>query len=1461
MSALVRLFSAVKRRPFRSALAVLAILLVLMLAGVALLLYSEPGRNLLARYIEDTLSTPGEFEVELGRLHGPLPAGILIDRIAITDSNGTWMTVRDLELGWSPFELLGARLRVDSMRAGEIVILRRPVPPHTPAPGTEAPASLSLPPVEIGLVSMAVDALRLEEPVLGQHADLRLAASATALRDRATARLTVERIDRRPGLARAALDWNAATGSLDIDAVLSEPADGLVARLLDLPGRPALDLSVAGAGPAGDWRGRIELEAGALLSLGSSLSISIDRDLRLAMQGDAAPGDPLGPEVMAVLGPKSEFDLGMVRKAETGVWSVAVKELKGAAIAARGNVDIDPGKGLIDGKLEIETLDAARLAGLARPASFGSAYVVIEFDGPLTYPVIRLDGALADLSAEGFAAARLDLQAKLRPDRPLAAGDNRISMDGEMRFAGLKTPSPELDALLGQSPVIGIAGAALDSYRRLAMGRVTVSGGKTQASLTGDVALDSGQLDVSGQVAISDLAGLSDAAGRPIAGRVESDFVLARETDGTVELTLDGALRDARLDQPIVERLLGPNTAFAGKARRHPDGHLSLSEFSLSGKAVQAKGRLTLPADFTRMEADYDIAISDLAALDIADPLRTDGRLEIAGKATGPLADPKLDGKLRLVAAAPGGFPVKRLDAGYTVSGLATAPRGEIRLDGETELFPGIAGQAGFLLSDNVLTLSGLRLSARGASAEGALTVPLDGRAVAGDLKVRAPDIAPWSDLAGRQLSGAVDGRVGLLGEGKRQDAVLDMTVSHFSLDGQVSSRRIDLDLRISDLAGEPGLKGSLAANDLQSGPAAIRNAKLTLDGPLRDMGYKLHAAGQLRDRELGLDADGRLRRSAERTTLSVASLSGTAAGIPVRLARPALLEIDPAIDSGDIELAVGDGMLRGHYRQAGGRVSMLAETDRIPLASLWPTAPPQLDESVIDARASLDGPVANPSARLDITVTGLAAGETEEIKEGLTLAAKAELGGGRLAASGSIRGLAGVDTTMEVLLPARLSLAPAAFTIDENTPLTGRIVYLGPVGPGWALMGLDRHKLEGRVDVAVDFSGTVGDPRVSGRMDLAEGRYENFDTGTVLSDIQASVRPSGSAITIDKATAKDDGEGEISLVGGVSFGGGELLAMDLEADFRKARLIRRDELNAVASGQLALRGTAARLTVSGRLEVDEAEIRLAGGLPPGVVEIQVEEIGTPPAGAAKVPPPAKPSRTDLDLEISMPKRVFVRGRGLDSEWGGELKVTGSASSPRVEGTLRPLRGRYDFAGKIFTLRQGSIAFAGKDEIDPMLDLSAERRATDLTAIIHVTGTAKRPEVALESIPEYPQDEVLSRVLFNKSTGRLSAGEALQLAQAVGALTGASAGGGIMDFARGMLNLDVLRFQGESEEGDGGAEAGKYLSDRVYIGVEGGASGETGVTVEVEITPRLKLESDVGQKDKSQIGLKWKRDY
>src|SRR3546814_20236624 len=81
--------------------------------------------------------------------------------------------------------------------------------------------------------------------------------------------------------------------------------------------------------------------------------------------------------------------------------------------------------------------------------------------------------------------------------------------------------------------------------------------------------------------------------------------------------------------------------------------------------------------------------------------------------------------------------------------------------------------------------------------------------------------------------------------------------------------------------------------------------------------------------------------------------------------------------------------------------------------------------------------------------------------------------------------------------------------------------------------------------------------------------------------------------------------------------------------------------------------------------------------------------------GVVQHPPPAaeqaSPFEAILDVVVEMPRRVFVRGRGLDSEWSGRLSVQGPASSPSVTGTLDLVRGELSVVGKPFTLKAGKV--------------------------------------------------------------------------------------------------------------------------------------------------------------------------
>ena len=120
-------------------------------------------------------------------------------------------------------------------------------------------------------------------------------------------------------------------------------------------------------------------------------------------------------------------------------------------------------------------------------------------------------------------------------------------------------------------------------------------------------------------------------------------------------------------------------------------------------------------------------------------------------------------------------------------------------------------------------------------------------------------------------------------------------------------------------------------------------------------------------------------------------------------------------------------------------------------------------------------------------------------------------------------------------------------------------------------------------------------------------------------------------------------------------------------------------------------------------------------------------------------------------------------------------------------------------------------------------------------------------------------------MLFGKTATQLSALEAAQLGSAVAELSGTGGSAGqILDFARTMLGVDVLRVgtAGTSEAAGPGVEAGKYLRDDVYVSVKKGVTDESGtVGVEIELTPNISVESETDSTGQSDIGIKFKWDY
>jgi translocation and assembly module TamB len=444
--------------------------------------------------------------------------------------------------------------------------------------------------------------------------------------------------------------------------------------------------------------------------------------------------------------------------------------------------------------------------------------------------------------------------------------------------------------------------------------------------------------------------------------------------------------------------------------------------------------------------------------------------------------------------------------------------------------------------------------------------------------------------------------------------------------------------------------------------------------------------------------------------------------------------------------------------------------------------------------------------------------------------------------------------------LPLVVDLAAWTFDVPSAGQIAGSVDAEVGLNRLADILALDDQRLEGPLTANLTVSGTVAQPDVNGTVRIEGGLYENGTTGTVLRDMTLRGRASRRNFTIERLTADDGGQGQLAGAGTIAIDPAAGFPVNLRLTLERARLVARDEVTATMSGELALEGKATASRLGGEITVNRAEILIPERLGPSVAVLPVEEVGGSVASrSADVDDTQSALDLGLDLTVDLPGQVFVRGRGLDSEWEGRLRAEGTVAEPRVTGSLRVRRGGFELLGQRFDLRGGTIQFTGQTPPNPLLDLQAVTRAEDIIAVVRVEGEATDPQFKLDSEPSMPEDEIVSRLLFRRAAGRLGPADAIRLAAAVNTLRGG--GLGVLGQARQALGLDTLDVSGEGLE-DGRLRAGRYLNDNVYVEVgKGAAAGSGDVRLEVEILPNVSLDAGTNAQAQSGIGLRWRYDY
>jgi autotransporter translocation and assembly factor TamB len=358
-----------------------------------------------------------------------------------------------------------------------------------------------------------------------------------------------------------------------------------------------------------------------------------------------------------------------------------------------------------------------------------------------------------------------------------------------------------------------------------------------------------------------------------------------------------------------------------------------------------------------------------------------------------------------------------------------------------------------------------------------------------------------------------------------------------------------------------------------------------------------------------------------------------------------------------------------------------------------------------------------------------------------------------------------------------------------------------------------DVEDTRGELHASLALGGTLGDPRITGRVTLADGTAQVPRLGLTLKAIEL--------------TAESDGQNRIRFEGRLS-SGGELRfngrmqwpsgdARDWSAELalkgERVEAVKIPEAWVLVSPDLRLRARPRRVDVEGELVVPEARIEPLQTSAAVPVSRDVILVNAPDDLAT--------GRTPWDLHsqvrVTLGDKVRFKGFGLTGNITGSVTATDEPEKiTTARGELNVNAGKYQAYGRDLDVERGRLIFAGGPIDNPGIDARAVRRVGEVLAGISVRGTLKSPVLTLFSDPPMPQTDILSYLILGQPLQQASTAEGRTLLGAASALT-LTGGDRLARDIGARFGFEEVAIQTSGTPGEASLVVGRYLSPKLFI--------------------------------------------
>ncbi|MDT6939894.1 translocation/assembly module TamB domain-containing protein [Brucella pseudogrignonensis] len=1517
----------------------------------------EEEKSYFISFVESKLSAPNR-RIQFSGLSGLLSSEASVAQITIADREGVWLRIENAKLNWSRTALFTGRLSIQSLVAERIDLIRKPLPDNS-LPSPES-SSFSLPelPLSINIDSLDVARLKFGPDIFGLQSEVSLNGNLSLADGSLTSAFDIKRLDGPGGNFALRAAYANADQKLDLDLKVTEPANGIVANVLNIDGRPPVDLTLTGKGTLDDLKIDLALDTNGSRTLTGGFTLVRQADGRVfATQINGPIAVLVPPAFRDFFGAETALSANGLLK-DGGGFRLDDLSLNSAALnvkaSAEAGTDGFLNKLRVDANIRDDSKSEVLLPVKGGETTINNATLQIAYgDRPTNDWTGKL--AVSGFKNATVSAASIALDMGGIAENLNDAANRRVTFDVKGGVSGIDATDAKVAEALGDKIDLAIAGG-WRAGTAVDLAKAAIQGNGLSLELNGKIDDFAFNGDIAAKVAT--LAPYAALADRDLAGSIDVKASgTVRPISGAFDLNLDGNAQNMRTGTEAVDNILNGDVKLSGGIARSTQG-FSARNFRIGNELSE----ITANGSFASDKADFDfgVMLSDLKLLSD----KASGRMTIKGSARG---DDKLIA-LALRADAPQGTLADRkltegaLDFNALLDGNATTGAS---LSGKLTGNAFLNGQKIDLATlidivNDEKHLTDLVFNAGGAHLSGNITQSAKGL-LAGQLKVDAPDISTAAALFLADATGSANANITLDATGERQNASVNAKANDLKINGNHITSA-DIALTAQDLFGVPVVDGTASARDILVGTFGIDNfdAKANATGTKTDftastklkIGTLANASGSLEPKDGGFE-------------LALTSADVKQGNLAATLAAPATIAMKGSnISFGDIIVNTGDGQVKVNGA-VGDQLDLSVALSNLPLA-LANTFKPELGlGGTLNGTARVTGTKDNPNAAFDITARGVTAAELKN--QGiapLDADAKGTSDNNRLNVDARITGGGGIDVSAKGAVPlgkgdlavdvnlanlpltalngavkgqdlagnvtgtARVTgpltnpaaqfnlrgaglaakplrdngLAPinvqtagnyAAKTVDIssltlegpqglNVTANGKVPLSGQ-GLGVNVSGsvplalanrflADRgSQASGTLSLTASVSGGFDKPQLRGMFSTSGAQFIDPETNLRLNNINVMGAMEGETITLRQVNAALGGGGSVSATGTISTNAAASFPANIDIKFDNARYADGKLVAATVNGGISITGPLMRdPLIAGRIDVERAEITVPENLGGGATYVPVQHINTPKnvqitldrakveTRKSRVPvPTSRPSVPRLDVLVNAPNKIFVRGRGLDTELGGRVRLTGPITNIQPVGSFDLIRGRISILGQRITFDEGTVTLVG--DLNPQINFVARSEGDNITAIVTVTGTVDNLNIVFSSSPELPQDEVLAQLIFKRSIGELSAFQIAQLAAAAAELAGGSNNSLISKLRQGtgLDDIDVVT----DSKGQTAVRAGRYIRDNIYLGVEAGSAGATKGTVNLDISRNLKIKGAVGSDGDSSAGIFYEKDY